>query len=272
VREALVKNSSSSTPGPDYISWYWLKMATKVEPLERNNNRRRVSDPIRGIRDLFNACLTLGCFPEVFKASVTVVLPKPNKTDYSKAKSYRSIVLLNCLEKLLEKVIAAQMQFDAQAYGLTDELQFGGLMMRSTADTGIHACKHIQKARLCGEDAFAILVDVAQFFPSLDHGSLLEILRHYGFHKSRLSFFKDYLNGWSTTFLFNGNLTPLSEFDSGVVQGSALSPFLANIYIAPAIQATKRWLLWTYPNITLQFYINDGLILTSCKRATLKET
>jgi retron-type reverse transcriptase len=155
--------------------------------------------------------------------------------------------------------------------GLTDELQFGGLMMRSTADAGIHACKHIQEARLRGEDSSAILVDVAQFFPSLNHDALLAILKHYGFPESRLRFFKDYLSDRFTTFLFNGNTTPHSSFDSGVVQGSALSPFLANIYIAPAIQATKRWLLWTYPGVTMQFYVDDGMIITSCKRSTPNE-
>jgi hypothetical protein len=271
IREALSKNSNSSTPGPDHILWFWLKQATREIPVLDLSECGDHTDPIRGIRDLYNACLTFGCFPTAFKRSVTVVLPKPNKNDYSHAKSYRPIVLLNCLGKLLEKVIASQMQFDAQVCGLTDELQFGGLMLRSTADAGIHACKHIQKARMRGEDSSAILVDVAQFFPSLDHDALLAILRHYGFPESRLRFFTDYLSGKSTTFLFNGNTTPLSLFDLGVVQGSALSPFLANIYIAPAIQATKRWLLWTYPGVTLQFYIDDGMIITSCKRPSPKE-
>jgi hypothetical protein len=127
------------------------------------------------------------------------------------------------------------MQFDAQACGLTDELQFGGLMMRSTANAGVHACRYIQEARLRSEDLSAILVDVAQFFLSLDHNSLIGILRHYGFHKSQIAFFKDYLGKRSTSFLFNGTTAPPSSFDSGVVQSSALSPFLANIYIAPAI-------------------------------------
>jgi hypothetical protein len=271
IREALSRNSNSSTPGPDHISWFWLKQATRESPILDSQERSDHIDPIRGIRDLYNACLTHGCFPSVFKHSVTVVLPKPNKKDYSLAKSYRSIVLLNCLGKLLEKVIASQMQFDAQMCGLTDELQFGGLMMRSTADAGIHACKHIQEARLRGEDSSAILVDVAQFFPSLDHNALLAILKHYGFPMSTLRFFKDYLSGRSTTFLFNGNTTPPSIFDSGVVQGSALSSFLANIYIAPAIQATKRWLLWTYPGVTLQFYVDDGMIITSCKHSSPSE-
>jgi hypothetical protein len=114
-------------------------------------------------------------------------------------------------------------------------------------------------------------VDIAQFFPSVDHDTLLAILKHYRFPESRVAFFKDYLDGRSTSFLFNRNTTPLSLFDSGVIQGSALFSFLANIYIAPTIQAIKRWLLWTYPNVTLQFYVNDGLIITFCKCNITKE-
>jgi hypothetical protein len=236
IFEALAKNSNSSTPELDHISWFWLKQAMSTETTPSLNDRKERTDPIRGIRDLYNACLTYGCFSTAFKQLITVVLPKSNKKNYSQAKSYRPIVLLNCLGKLLEKIIATQMQFDTQACGLTDKLQFRSLMIRSTVDAGIYACKHIQEARLQKEDSSAILVDVAQFFPSLDYDTLLATLKYYGFPESRLAFFKDYLAGRSTTFLFNGNITPSFPFDSRVVQGSALSLFLANIYIAPAIQ------------------------------------
>ena len=62
-----------------------------------------------------------------------VVIPKLNKLDYSKAKAYCLIVLLNCLGKLLEKLIAKQMQFDIQAKNLTNPRQFGSFMMHSNA-------------------------------------------------------------------------------------------------------------------------------------------
>jgi hypothetical protein len=35
-----------------------------------------------------------------------VVIPKPNKPDYSTIKAYYPIALLNCLGKILEKLMA----------------------------------------------------------------------------------------------------------------------------------------------------------------------
>jgi hypothetical protein len=88
IRKALAKNSNSSTSGPDHIFWYWLKQATTMRTSQDLDDQEEHTDPIRGLRDLYNACLTFGCFPKAFKHSVTVVLPKPNKKDYSQAKLY----------------------------------------------------------------------------------------------------------------------------------------------------------------------------------------
>lgn len=83
-------------------------------------------------------CLAYGVFPSEFKLSTTVVIPKPNKPDYSVSKVYRPIVLLNCLGKLMEKTLAQQMQFDAQAHDLVSQCQFGGLKAHSTTDAVNH--------------------------------------------------------------------------------------------------------------------------------------
>jgi hypothetical protein len=37
---------------------------------------------------------------------MTVIIPKPNEPDYSDPKAYRPIALLNCLRKILEKLMA----------------------------------------------------------------------------------------------------------------------------------------------------------------------
>jgi hypothetical protein len=48
---------------------------------------------------LFNACLQIGYCPGHFRESITVVLRKPGKDDYTQPKSYRPIALLNTLGK-----------------------------------------------------------------------------------------------------------------------------------------------------------------------------
>jgi len=46
-----------------------------------------------------------------FKQSISIIIPKPNKTHYDTPKSFYSIILLNTLGKLIEKAISYHIQF-----------------------------------------------------------------------------------------------------------------------------------------------------------------
>lgn len=85
----------------------------------------------------YNVCVRKGIQPKIFKVSRTVIIAKPKRPDYTKPKAYRPIVLLNCLGKLMEKILSRRMQFEAQKYGLMHPCQFGGMMQHSTTDAGI---------------------------------------------------------------------------------------------------------------------------------------
>ena len=52
----------------------------------------------------------MGIWPDYFKHSKTVVIPKPEKPAYNIPKAFHPIVLLNTLGKLFEKVIANWLQ------------------------------------------------------------------------------------------------------------------------------------------------------------------
>ena len=66
---------------------------------------------LKNIINIANACLELGYWPSHFKMLTTIVIPKPNKSSYDFPKSFRPIVLLNMLGKLIEKVISDRLQF-----------------------------------------------------------------------------------------------------------------------------------------------------------------
>ena len=56
--------------------------------------------------------IELEYWPLYFKRSTTIVIPKPNKKSYNSPKSFRPIVLLNIVGKLIEKVIRERLQFN----------------------------------------------------------------------------------------------------------------------------------------------------------------
>ena len=94
IQEALKACSNVSVPSPDYITWQYLKVILA-------NNICAV-----GILSLANACLVLHHWPRHFKKSVFVIIPKLGKPAYNTPKAFRPIVLLNTLDKLIEKMVA----------------------------------------------------------------------------------------------------------------------------------------------------------------------
>lgn len=91
--EALLTVSNVSAPGPSHLSWEHLKLFLKDDEFRRF------------FLMLANDIMESGTWPAAFKQSAMVIIPKPNKVDYSKAKSYRPIVLLECPGKLVSKLI-----------------------------------------------------------------------------------------------------------------------------------------------------------------------
>lgn len=66
-----------------------------------------------------------------------IVIPKPNKKSYNSSKSFRPIVLLNTMGKLIEKVIGERLQFHSVSNNFIHLSQLGRLKLKSTIDTGI---------------------------------------------------------------------------------------------------------------------------------------
>jgi len=129
-RITIANCNNASAPGPDKLLWSHLKIILK------DNKCLGI------IIYIANACIELGYWPSHFKRSMTVVIPKPNKKSYNLPKSFRPIVLLNTVGKLIEKVIRERLQFTTAANDFIHPSQLGGLKFKSMTDTGI-ALTHI---------------------------------------------------------------------------------------------------------------------------------
>jgi len=92
------------TPGPDKILWKHFKLVIRDDKYLDNN-----VNITNGC--ITNGCINLGHWPLYFKASLSIIIPKPNKVAYDSPKSFHSIVLLNMLGKLIEKVISKHFQY-----------------------------------------------------------------------------------------------------------------------------------------------------------------
>ena len=121
------------------------------------------------IVNIVNACIIVGYWPDQFKESISVIIPKPNKVSYNTPKAFRPIILLNTLGKLIEKVISHRLQFYLSANGFLDPNQLGGIRQQSTIDAGMYLTYliHTGWAKECHTSVIAF--NIVQFFPSLNH-------------------------------------------------------------------------------------------------------
>ena len=162
----IVINScnNSSTPGLDKLSWNHLKSVLKH------------NDWLSNIITIANAYINLEYSPNHFKKSLTVIISKPNKSLYDSPKSFKLIVLLNMLGKLIKKVIEERIQFHVAANNFIHPSQLGGLKFKSMTDTGVALIHIIWSGWTKNKSTSTLAFDISQFFPSLNHQLLMQII------------------------------------------------------------------------------------------------
>jgi len=96
---AISNCADLSLPGPDRLTWRHWKNIIKNDACLSN------------VINIADACINLGHWPNHFKISTTIIIPKLNKSSYNNLKAFCPIVLLNTPGKLIEKVIAKRLQF-----------------------------------------------------------------------------------------------------------------------------------------------------------------
>jgi len=129
-KNAISKCINLSAPGLDKVIWRHLKHVLKHEKCLLN------------IINIANTCINLDHWLNYFKCSSTVIIPKPNKPKYDHPKAFHPIVLLNTLEKLIEKVITERLQFIIVNNNFIHPSQLGSLKFKSTLDAGVALHSH----------------------------------------------------------------------------------------------------------------------------------
>ena len=218
IWDALCPTTNGSAPGPDHVTWRHLKLALSFP------------DTDTALAQIFNNVCREGTWPSHLKDSQSVIIPKPNKPDYSIPKAYRPIALLNTLGKLLTKILANRLQHDAAEFGLLHRDQFGGIQKHSTIDAGLVLADFISEHRERGWHTSVCAVDVAQFFPSLSHDVMTRILERLGFSQTLTTLIKSYFTGRVTSYKWDSAVSKKYDFSLGTPQGDCLSPILSALY------------------------------------------
>ena len=208
---------------------------------------------------LFNKCMRQGVFPSAYKIAKVIPLFKKGN-DREVCSSYRPILLLPALGKLLEKVIASRVVKFFDAYNLFSPHQFGFRAKFSCEYAVTDIYEKLLSNLDKGLSTCAVFLDLAKAFDSVSHDILLRKLEKYGIRGNVLEFFKSYLSSRFQFVKVNDAESSLMKIDFGVPQGSILGPLLFLIYINDLPEATK-FFIRLFADDTFLCTQNDDLLL-----------
>ena len=240
AQSCLDGTANQSAPGESGISWEILKMAWPT-----------IADHFVA---LANACVTTGHHPNEWRRALVVVIPKPGKEDYSAAKSYRPISLIECLSKLLEKVMSKRFLFDIDKFALIPTTQFGTRAFSSTMDAGITLLHDVEHALRSGKKCAALLFDIKGFFDNVHKDRLAATIKNLGYSDGVKAWVLSFLSARRVRMCFNGITASEQDQPVGTPQGSPVSPVLSALYTSPLLSINGT------EDTTLGMYVDDGVI------------
>jgi len=253
LTDAIEKYNNLSALGLDKLMW------SHVKSIIRNK------DCIFKFIDIANTCINLEHWPSHFKTSTMVVISKPNKASFNSPKSYHLIVLLNTIGKLFKRIIGEHLQFYMISNSFIHPNQLRGLKQRSTMDMEVILIHTIQSEWVKNLTMSTLVFDIAQFFLSLNHQLLPLILNKVGLDHKISTFFKNYLVGRKTKYLWNNFISSSFNVNIGVGQGSAFSSIPSAFYLSPVFLSLENCLKILKIPISIISFVDNGLFISQNK-------
>jgi len=219
IAAALSKCSPTSAPGPDGIPYSTWKQVHKINPSI--------------LLQILSPLVLLGYHPASLKSSNGVVLDKPGKPYYESPSSFRIIVLIRTISKILERIVAARLLAAARLRGLLHPNQCGSLPGLSTYDaclTLTNDVRTLQRPRLKVSSLFR---DIKAGFDNVDNNTLARILREGGIPPYLVSWVSSFSGERSCTLIFQGAPGTPAPVNVGAPRGSPISRLLFLLYVAP---------------------------------------
>ncbi|KAH6044453.1 hypothetical protein HBI67_247390 [Parastagonospora nodorum] len=245
VADAIRTASPLKAPGPDGIANRALQAGSRL----------LTPHLVR----VFNRSLHLGYCPEHFRESTTVVLRKPGKENYTVPKSYRPIALMNTMGKIMDAIIARRLSHLTEKHHVLPTTHMGGRKMRSTEHALHLVTKKIYEAwnKKPSQVASLLLLDVSGAFDNVSHKRLLHNLRKRRVDEKTVRWIASFLSARRTRIAIDGFQSREYTINTGIPQGSPLSPILYLFYNADLIDECNQ-----ESDTMSTGYIDDVAILT----------
>jgi len=154
---------------------------------------------------LMRAAMRAGRHPMVRKQASGMVICKPGRDNYRSLKAYRSMSLLSCMGKVVEKVATELLSEQGKSRGRLRHGQFRSRIGHSAIDAEAIMVDRAHAAQTNGHIIAVLHMDIKEAFPSVAKGRLVNLTKVSQMVGDRIHCTKSIL--WESTveMLFDGN-------------------------------------------------------------------
>ena len=229
-------------PGAPPVSMFELRSALRMLHTGRAAGIDRVSNEmiknlnrinLARIHKLINLSFATGYVPTAWKLAKLHPLLKSGK-DPKFVESYRPISLLECVGKLMERIVVTRLEDEVERMQLLPHSQAGFRRWRSTEDPllDIVSDLHDVRARKGNKDLLVILLDFEKAFDRVDPWIMLKIMHDMGLPTYLLRWYRGFLMDRRYCVCVGTSYSKVVRFALGVPQGSISGPLLFALYLS----------------------------------------
>ena len=189
---------------------------------------------IDSITSIVNYSLLSGFVPPSFKHALVSPLLKKNDLDPEILKNYRPVSNLSFISKILEKIVAIQLNDHLSKNSLLELHQSAYRKLHNTETALLKIFNDLLISADNKKISILILLDLSAAFDTLDHSILLNRLRDtFGLNGTVLEWFESYLRFRTQSVLIDNVQSEPQTLLYGVPQGSVLGPLCYTLYTTP---------------------------------------
>ena len=213
IAKTISKLNTKKAPGPDKIN-------NKIIQLT-------ITSLLDIIHNIYNICWFKGYHPNNWKTPKSILINKPNKSKKD-PNNYRPIALINCLAKIMEKIINVRLTNFIELNDIINKEQAGFRKNKSTHDK-LFQLTHKQKIGNKPVRPYSWMwrkhsTKSGTMAYSTPYNNNMPVIF--------LRFISSFLSNRHTYFQIDHTFSNLIKINHGVPQGSSLSPTLFIIYAA----------------------------------------